>query len=486
MKNNKGFTLIELLAVIVILGLLMAIAIPAVTRYITESRKKTLVSSIDSFVRAASIAVNEGDFDALSDGNRLYYIQVSNDKNNSCIFLEKGGTNPFGNWRQAYVVVHYNAEKFGYDFYFTFIDDAGYGMALTKSDAIRPKGRQIDNPSPISEANITKQTSAIMTPGGEAEPILNNGEEILASNIDFINVSGSCVKPIPPIDKYYHLVHKRDGTVWTTSPIISNNKPTSTIKEVLGASVSKFVSVYYYPGAECDTSSTNRVKITSDTTVAEQKTSGCYYVTHVCLVADTEVEVYDKKKKKRKKKKLIDVTPDDLILAWDFDEGKEVFTKPLWIMEPKKSDSFVLLKFSDGSTLKVVNNHRIFNADKGMFTQVMDDEQTPIGTKTFSSNNKYITLVSKERVYEDVVYCNMITERHMNFFGNGILTSWRINNIYKVKDMKYVKDDRKIRSKEDIPEIPEEWFEGVRAAESPDSIEQIISDYNYCKNIEKK
>ena len=43
-RNNKGFTLVELLAVIVILGLLMAIAIPSVTKYITQSRVKTLTS----------------------------------------------------------------------------------------------------------------------------------------------------------------------------------------------------------------------------------------------------------------------------------------------------------------------------------------------------------------------------------------------------------------------------------------------------------
>ena len=40
-KNKKGFTLIELLAVIVILGILMLVAIPSVTRFINESRQKT-------------------------------------------------------------------------------------------------------------------------------------------------------------------------------------------------------------------------------------------------------------------------------------------------------------------------------------------------------------------------------------------------------------------------------------------------------------
>ena len=42
--NKKGFTLIELLAVIIILGVLMIIAIPSVTQYISNSRNQHLLN----------------------------------------------------------------------------------------------------------------------------------------------------------------------------------------------------------------------------------------------------------------------------------------------------------------------------------------------------------------------------------------------------------------------------------------------------------
>ena len=156
-KNEKGFTLVELLAVIVILGLLMAIAIPSVTKYITQSRRKTLISSVDSYVTAVTTAVNDNEFGAMSKEDTMYYVPVSNDEKNSCVSLEKGGTDPFGNWKEAYVVVNYDADKYSYDYYFTFYDDAGYGMALTKIDQIDASSNIITNPSPVNEDNITAQ-----------------------------------------------------------------------------------------------------------------------------------------------------------------------------------------------------------------------------------------------------------------------------------------------------------------------------------------
>ena len=55
MKNKKGFTLIEILAVIVILGIIMVIAIPEISHFITRSKMDALKVSADGIVRAAEL-----------------------------------------------------------------------------------------------------------------------------------------------------------------------------------------------------------------------------------------------------------------------------------------------------------------------------------------------------------------------------------------------------------------------------------------------
>jgi len=139
-KKNKGFTLIELLAVIVILGLLMAIAIPSVTKYITQSRKKTLVSTINNYIGALVNDVNDMQY-SFTDTNTIYAVPIE------CIALEKGGTDPFGDWypatseHWAYVLVQPNGD--GYTYGFTFKDSAGYGLRGVSQQKLDEKGSQI-------------------------------------------------------------------------------------------------------------------------------------------------------------------------------------------------------------------------------------------------------------------------------------------------------------------------------------------------------
>ena len=141
-RKNKGFTLIELLAVIVILGLLLAIAIPSVTKYITQSRKKTDTTTIGNYIGALTNQVNDMEY-TFTGANTIYAVPIE------CISVERGGTNPFGKWHQAnnsywaYVLVQYDDATSSYTYGFTFKDSAGYGLYPTTIEKLNESGKQI-------------------------------------------------------------------------------------------------------------------------------------------------------------------------------------------------------------------------------------------------------------------------------------------------------------------------------------------------------
>ena len=59
-SNKKGFTLVELLAVIVVLAVILVIAIPNVLSIIDKSRKDSTVSTGKMMVKAAQLAIAQG------------------------------------------------------------------------------------------------------------------------------------------------------------------------------------------------------------------------------------------------------------------------------------------------------------------------------------------------------------------------------------------------------------------------------------------
>lgn len=88
MKNlgRKGFTLIELLAVITIMGILMLVAIPAVSRTIENSRRDTFATLSKQYITTVRNAVLADELECRSGSdwktvgsmpNGIYYFEIN-------------------------------------------------------------------------------------------------------------------------------------------------------------------------------------------------------------------------------------------------------------------------------------------------------------------------------------------------------------------------------------------------------------------------
>lgn len=189
---------------------------------------------------------------------------------------------------------------------------------------------------------------------------------------------------------------------------------------------------------------------------------GTLTLTQMCLIAGTLITLSD-----GSTKKVEDITYDDELLVWDFFNGCFTSAKPRWIKVKQTSPVYNKLTFSSGATLGLVGEggsqgyHRIYNKQAGLFTHTGVPE-TPIGTITFAQDETEPVLIKQELVNEDVDYYNIITDKHFNLFANGILTSCKCSNMYRIENMKYVGE--RLMSDEEI-EKDFEWREPLKALE---------------------
>lgn len=128
MKNNKGFTLIEILAVIIILGILLIIAVPAVSESIMDSRKSTFAESGIKYIDAAIDEINAFTY-RIKDTETTYYIPTS------CLNTDKNTETPFGTLEESYVVVSANNDE-DRNYFYTGRDSSNHAILLTNRELL--------------------------------------------------------------------------------------------------------------------------------------------------------------------------------------------------------------------------------------------------------------------------------------------------------------------------------------------------------------
>lgn len=221
--------------------------------------------------------------------------------------------------------------------------------------------------------------------------------------------------------------------------------------DVICSSGYLYFDSFDYNGVQSTTGGVTKI---SDT-LCSVSGDGTVNVNFFCLIEGTQITLAD-----GTTKAIEDITYDDELLVWNFYDGKFDKAKPSWIKVEETAPRYNLVKFSNGSEVGFVGAggekgyHRIFNKEAGAFTYTGNSKETPNGTTTFAQDGTFPTVVSQEVVEKEVKFYNVITENHYNLFANGILTSCKLSNKYRIEDMKYVGE--KLISEEEEKSIWEE------------------------------
>ena len=136
MKNKRGFTLIELLAVIVILAILLAVAIPRVTKYISDSRKDSMVTTAREFADTIEKDATKEKYELPISKNDVTIVSLN------LMNLQKGGTKSPFNAKWVYDSSYVAIVNVGtdidpiYKYYVTLADAKRYTLPLVESEKI--------------------------------------------------------------------------------------------------------------------------------------------------------------------------------------------------------------------------------------------------------------------------------------------------------------------------------------------------------------
>ena len=180
-------------------------------------------------------------------------------------------------------------------------------------------------------------------------------------------------------------------------------------------------------------------------------------------------------------KNIEDVTYNDLLAVWSYDNGNITYEYPIWIEQTKTSTHYQRTHFSDGSYLDTIGYHGVYSSTYNMFISVDDYSKYKVGTKITKVDNgilKDVTITKIEMIYKPVNYYHVVSTRYYNIIANDFITTDGtvvLTNLYGFdKNITWptsvrnsvVNDKNKLYSYEELKDVlPYYMFVGLRAEE---------------------
>ncbi len=206
-----------------------------------------------------------------------------------------------------------------------------------------------------------------------------------------------------------------------------------------------------------------------------------------CLVEGTYITLAD-----GSKKLVEDITYDDLLLVFDHELGGLSYEYPIWMEKEHERDFYQLTTFDDGSSLKTVGPHTVFNADTNRYA---DLSTISVGTSIYKlneNNELYKVKVEKiETIHKHIKYYDIVSTRFYNMIADDVLVSdgreylcnfyeFRENLLWSHRREEVLKYNIQL-DYNDFNYVPYYLFYGLRAQDGA-----VLVRYNYISMNEFK
>ncbi len=381
------------------------------------------------------------------------------------VFIQINGEGDWIDLDNTGSLEEYNNVKFLKIYY---VPNGTISMALLNNDGGYP---DMEDPS-LSQFDITNATSAdtamtIPVTSDNTDFIVtvfatSAFKQIYLFKLDSVNYSAIAQANINKVytikdtgGNIYSIKKNTSGSsVWTSTSRITfaddgNNTETKIVFAIITGGYGDPISYSYtnYIALEGDTEATDAdfANFTAD-----GNANLALWECAPCFVKNTLIST------KSGDKFVQDITYDDDILVWNFDEGKLDYAKPVFIKREQTSDSYWHVTDEHGKTVNLVGSngksHRLYNKRTRLFEYPQD-----------------IPECKCEEIHESVKYYNILTEYHFNCFANGILTSKRYSNmLYPITEqMTYDKSVKHTNTckREQFDFLTDEEFEKLRLSE---------------------